>query len=374
VTRPHLSPAALGRNPSKGDVVLAVLGSFVLAAVSSAVVERPRHKNEKRVARPLWGLSLGAVTGISVLCAVLAMSLAVLPGAGAATAETPSTGAATSALLVSADPSVAQSIAAATHLEALPPNLSPPLTEVPNDTPYTCIDTPSASAPQSVCTLGDQSATRTVALFGDSHAWQWTQALAAVASQRDWKLVAYTKGGCPIYDVSAAVPASVVGSTNCTQWRAAVIAQLSTLRPALVIMSSQTKGFGTAKDMTETVNAVKADGSKVVWLEDTPSPGSNVPDCLSVHPTAIQKCAFSLTAGLYEPQTRTALNQAAARDGATLINPAPWLCTARVCPPVIGSTVTYFDDSHLSSTYAMMLVPELSSALAASMPLAATAG
>jgi hypothetical protein len=36
--------------------------------------------------------------------------------------------------------------------------------------------------------------------------------------------------------------------------------------------------------------------------------------------------------------------------------------------------VTYFDDSHLSSTYAMMLVPELSSALAASMPAATTAG
>jgi hypothetical protein len=331
--------------------------------------------SEKRATHTLRGLSLGTfLTALSMLCAVLVVSLAVLPGAGAAMVGAPSTGAATSALLVSATPSVAQSIAAGTQLKALPPGLSPPLADVPNDTPYTCIDTPSASAPQSVCTLGDRSATRTVALFGDSHAWQWTQALAAVASQRDWKLVAYTKGGCPVYDVSPAVPASQVGSTNCTQWRAAAIAQLSTLRPALVIMSSQTKGFGTAKGMTETVDAVKADGAKVVWLEDTPSPASNVPDCLSVHPTDIQKCAFSLTAGLYEPQTRTTLNQAAARAGATLINPAPWLCTARVCPPVIGNTVTYFDDSHLSSTYAMTLVPELSGALAASMPVATTAG
>jgi hypothetical protein len=332
--------------------------------------ENPQRKNDTRLARPLRAL----LTGLSVSWAVLVASLAVLPGAGAATVGAPPAGAATSAVLVSTTPSVAQSIAAATHIKALPPSLSPPLADVPNDTPYTCIDIPSASAPQSVCTLGDRSATRTVALFGDSHAWQWTQALAAVASQRDWKLVAYTKGGCPVYDVSAAVPASEVGSTNCTQWRAAVIAQLSTLRPALVIMSSQTKGFGTAKNMTETVDAVKTDGAKVVWLEDTPSPASNVPDCLSVHPTDIQKCAFSLTAGLYEPQTRTALNEAAARAGATLIDPAPWLCTARVCPPVIDNTVTYFDDSHLSSTYAMTLVPELSGALAASMPATTAAG
>lgn len=350
--------------------MLPVPGPFVSTAASHAAVERPFRKAKHLVARPWRGLLFGAVPmGISVLGAVLVVSLAMMPGAGAATLAAPSTRMATNAVLVSATPSVASGIAAATRLKALPPSLSPPLAAVPNDTPYTCIDSPSASAPQSVCTLGDKNATLTVALFGDSHAWQWTQALAAVAAQRGWKLVTYTKGGCPVEDVSASVPATVVGSTNCTQWRDAVIAQLSTLRPALVIMSSQTKGFGTAKDMTETVNAVKADGSKVVWLEDTPYPGFNVPDCLSVHPSDIQKCAYSLTTGLYEPQTRDALNQAAARDGATVINPAPWLCTARVCPPVIDDTVAYFDESHLSSSYAMTLVPELSGALAASMPL-----
>jgi hypothetical protein len=44
------------------------------------------------------------------------------------------------------------------------------------------------------------------------------------------------------------------------------------------------------------------------------------------------------------------------------------MCTAKFCPPIIGNTVVYFDESHLSSAYAIGLAPELSAALAASMP------
>jgi hypothetical protein len=321
--------------------------------------------------RPARVRRFGAnVVGASVVCVLLIITLGMAPRAEATTFGSSTM----TRVTAQGNSSLAHIIALSTRLKALPASLSPPLAQVPNDTPYSCIDSPSASSPQSVCTLGNVNATRTVVLFGDSHAWQWTPALVGVAVQDGWRLVTYTKGGCPVENVGANVPALDESSTNCAQWRSAAFAALSALRPALVIISSQTKAVSTAKDMTETVNKLRADGAKVVWLEDTPYPGFDVPVCLSRYETEIRKCSFSLTTGLYEPGVRDAVNQAAARAGAVLVDPTPWLCTRRVCPPIIGDTVVYFDESHLSSTYSMSLTPELSAALANVMAGASPAG
>jgi peptidoglycan/LPS O-acetylase OafA/YrhL len=370
-----LLPFAIDRTPTDPEILAALCGSFVLAMVTYALVERPLRRTQGLVARPERGLLFGAgLLATSVVCAFVVMALVVIPGAGAATVKASSLRHDGIVSLASSTSTLGASIAQGARLKALPANLTPPLADVPNDTPYTCIDSPSASAPQSVCQLGDANAAQTVVLFGDSHAWQWIPALGIVAAQRGWKLVTYTKGGCPVEDVPATVAALDESSTNCAQWRNAVFAKLSALRPELVIISSQTKGFATARDMTETVKQLESDGAKIVWLEDTPYPGFNVPDCLSDHPSKIQKCGYSLSAGLYEPTVRNALNRAATKSGALVINPSPWLCTGTTCPPIVGSTVVYFDESHLSSTYSMRLAPELSAALATSMPVPPPSG
>jgi hypothetical protein len=186
------------------------------------------------------------VVGTAVVCVLLIMTLGMAPAAEAMTVGA----LAVNRITVQGNSSLAHSI-------ALSARLSPPLAEVPNDTPYSCIDSPSASSPQSVCTLGDVNATKTVVLFGDSHAWQWMPALENVATQSGWRVVTYTKGGCPVENIGASVAALDESSTNCAQWRNAAFAALSTLRPALVIISSQTKAFATAKDMTQTVGNAK---------------------------------------------------------------------------------------------------------------------
>jgi hypothetical protein len=119
---------------------------------------------------------------------------------------------------------------------------------------------------------------------------------------------------------------------------------------------------------------LKADGSSIVWLEDTPFPAIDVPDCLSEHPTDIQQCSFALAAGLSTPTVRDALDRQAARAGALIIDPLPWLCTAAVCPPVISNTVVYFDAVHISEAYTRKLEPELSAALTRVMPRATPPG
>ena len=186
----------------------------------------------------------------------------------------------------------------------------------------------------------------------------------------------YAKEACPAEDITNP-SASYEASSNCAQWRDAVFARLSALRPAIVVMSSWILDFGplgpeiSAADTTATIGKLKADGSKVVYIEDTPTPGFSVLDCLSMNINDVQECSYSLTAGLTDPGTRNAVNQAAGQDGALVIDPMPWFCTTTVCPPVIGNTVVYFDKTHLSRSFTVTLAPELSTALSAVMPAAA---
>ena len=35
------------------------------------------------------------------------------------------------------------------------------------------------------------------------------------------------------------------------------------------------------------------EGSRTVWIEDTPYPGTNIPECLSAHANDIQRCSVS---------------------------------------------------------------------------------
>jgi hypothetical protein len=332
--------------------------SFILASISYAFVEQPFRNNVDLVNRPSRGLALGfGLIAISIVSAVLAMNLTTVPEAAGAPTNTSG--------------SIARQVVVGTRLHALPLGLSPPLEAVPTDSPYTCLSDLTARSPsrKDTCVLGDTTSSHTVVLFGDSKAWQWTTALAAVAREHGWKLVTFTKGDCPAEDVvTASEP-----SSHCAQWRNAVFTRLEKLRPAVVIISSYTREFVaqfpvTPDALSVTIARLKADGSSVVWLEDTPYPAIDVPDCLSEHPTAIQQCGFTLASGLSTPTVRAALDQQATRAGAFVIDPVPWLCTAEDCPPVISNTVVYFDATHISSAYARKLEPELSASLATVLP------
>jgi peptidoglycan/LPS O-acetylase OafA/YrhL len=356
-------PDFLGHVATNQQIVLALVGSFVVASVSYAVVEQPFRRNHNLTLYPRRGLRLGAgLVGISLLSAIMVMTFVDVPTAtGAAARQTAS---------------ISTSVALAAHLRSLPSNLSPPLADVPNGSPPACLATSHVDA-LVTCKLGDVRANHTVALFGDSHAWQWTRPLAAIASKRGWKLVTYTKGACPLDPNTFTSISSFYNFPTyagdfglyCEKWLTAVLARLATIRPELVIMSSLTYPFVTPTSLARTIDKVRADGSKVVWLQDTPLPlGPGVPACLSEHPNEIQLCGFSRAYGLRYPKLRDALLQAAVRAGAEVVHTVQWFCTATDCPPVIAGTVAYFDNSHVANAYALKLTDDLSTALATDLP------
>ena len=86
------------------------------------------------------------------------------------------------------------------------------------------------------------------------------------------------------------------------------------------------------------------------------SAASTAPDCLSAHLNDVAKCtqpaktavdAFGLGGEL------GAVQQA----GGRFVNITPLMCTATVCPPIIGNILVYRDDNHVTTTFAKWLAP-----------------
>jgi hypothetical protein len=115
--------------------------------------------------------------------------------------------------------------------------------------------------------------------------------------------------------------------------------------------------------MTDLVRALRGGGAKVVFLEDTPIPGFDVPNCLAQHPSDITACL--VTVQKKKVAERDIENRGALAGGAALVDPLPWLCAGSRCPPVVSGVVVYADDSHLTGTFSTLLAPFLGPALSA---------
>jgi peptidoglycan/LPS O-acetylase OafA/YrhL len=258
----------------------------------------------------------------------------------------------------------------ATQLQALPSNVTPSLSGAIKDLPeiHSCGAGYTQSVPKFPCgTFGDPAGTKTVVLMGDSHAGQWVPALSAVATAEHWKMDLFEKANCSpeIYSY----PVSQVGGlyTQCTTWRNDVFALVKQIRPDYVVIAGLTRTV--AKDgpqgMEAAVAALRESGAQVIFLEDTPYPQEEVPDCLAQHANNIQACALKVNDPYVQLNSRGRLNEitGAQTAGAKVIDPTPWFCTATVCPVVIDNIVVYIDNSHISATYSLKLAPVLQSAM-----------
>ena len=210
-------------------------------------------------------------------------------------------------------------------------------------------------------------------LFGDSHAAQWFPALNAIAKQRHWRLAVFTKGACSAADVMIYLPAVKRAYRECVRWRTTSLARIRQLHPALVVTSSNADGGDPqglsgsldskwTKAWSRTMQKLDGSGARVFYLNDTPWPKGDVPDCLAQHPRAVQQCAQSSKLATGSAR-RSMMARAVGKAGATVVDPMPWFCSLSSCPVVVGNILVYKDDSHISTVYARLLAPLLAERL-----------
>ncbi len=349
-----------GLSPAEGLAVLAV--SYAPAVLTHRLVERPFLRSRTLSRFPRKALALGgACTASSVVLGLALYALTpVVP-------EAPKTQVAGAAAL--RDGHTIQKSA-----DAVRP--APREAEKKENRPKMYADGCHLDLPESespACVYGNPSSDTTVVLFGDSHAMQWFPALDRLAEQRDWRLLGFSKSACPPADIKVYSAGLRREYRECEQWREKTLGRIvREENPDLVVTSmlnryrAREDGKGLPREESNevvvegyasTLRTLAKSGAPVAVVEDVPSPGKDVPECVSRSLDRLQKCAFPRKEALAGPR----VNVLAARqvEGTTLIDPTPVVCPEETCPAVIGDVLVYRNGAHLTGAYVETLVPWL---------------
>ncbi|QES52854.1 acyltransferase [Streptomyces venezuelae] len=215
------------------------------------------------------------------------------------------------------------------------------------------------------CLFGAVDSPDRIVLLGDSHAGQWFSPLLALASQRGWALQELVKQGCPLPELAVDSPQLGRAYRECDAWRADSLERLRQQpKPRLVVIASlnrYTEDTGLlARAWEKTLIPLRALGAPIVYVEDTPVPGTDIPACVSGSPGAPADCAFS-RAGSLLPDPLAQRIASGALPGVRSVGVNQVLCPGAgpTCPAVLDRILLYRDDAHLTNAAAVVLTARL---------------
>lgn len=223
------------------------------------------------------------------------------------------------------------------------------------------------------CTYGDETATRTIALAGGSHAEHWITALDLLGRTHHFKVVTYLKMGCPL--TTEEMPL-VMGDNRpypkCHQWNERVMPKLLADKPDYVFTTS-TRPWN-IKDgdvMPSTYLGIWETLSRhnipILAMRDTPwlvrdGEPYQPADCLAGGGDAIS-CGIERSKVLSDHNPT--LDYV---DRFPLLKPLDMtdaVCREDYCRVVEGNVLLYHDAHHISTTYMRTMTTELGRQIAA---------
>jgi len=227
---------------------------------------------------------------------------------------------------------------------------------------------------QPPCEYGDLSASKTVVLFGDSHAAQWFNPLVAAAVRTGWKVKAWTKTSCPAADVDIWYPPSKATYTQCQIWRSKILAAMIKDPPSAIIIGDYSRYFGWIEDrrtgavldddqaatdykdgLDRTVSKLAASGAKIFVIRDNPMMTPKYLDCLAYE----NDCATPQRQALAGMDADPSVFPAQAR----VIDFSEEICPDANCPATKDGKIIYQDNLHLAASYTATFEPEFENIL-----------
>ena len=108
--------------------------------------------------------------------------------------------------------------------------------------------------------------------------------------------------------------------------------------------------------LTRLVQQLRGTGAQVLVLGPIPDPHSAVPDCLSGHLDDATACSPPRSTAVNQPgiAAETAATKAGGGQYADLTE---LFCTADRCPVIVGNTLVYLDENHVTIEYSRLLAP-----------------
>jgi len=361
-----------------------VLVAIVLAAATQRWVEDPlRH-----------GRGIGTVTRRNLaLAGALTLTVATVSlGIGISSASALPTTVTTD---IDADERALREILAAsgaptdvgipaTQDRAVPNDLLPALADVAQDHPVPYVDGCHAKledAASGTCIYGDPNGRRTMILFGDSHALSWFPAIQRIAMASGWRLLDLTKAACQSVDFIPFNATLKRVYRECLTWRQAAFERIAEIRPDVVIVTNSKSLGGVVNEqgmalegadklqawragMALTLGRLDDLAGQVVVIADTPVAATDPAACLSRNPDSILACSTPYERAV-DQEWMSEERTAAAKGGASFVDPTPWVCPTTPCPPVLGNFLVMRDPGHLATYFAAAISDRLHTALRA---------
>jgi len=223
------------------------------------------------------------------------------------------------------------------------------------------------------CTYGDQSATRTIALAGGSHAEHWITALDTLGREHGFKVVTYLKMGCPL--TTETMPL-VMGDNRpypkCREWNTRVMARLIADHPDFVFTTSTRPWNIQPGDVMPSTyigiwKTLSDNGIPVLAMRDTPwlvrDGKPFLPaDCLAKGGDA-QSCGIARSKVLSD--RNQTLDFTRQFPSLRVLDMSDAVCRADECRAIEGNVLIYHDAHHISATYMRTMAPELGRQLGA---------
>ncbi|HEX8208053.1 MAG TPA: SGNH hydrolase domain-containing protein [Solirubrobacteraceae bacterium] len=225
----------------------------------------------------------------------------------------------------------------------------------------------------SPCAFGvaPDQAEETVALIGDSHAAHWRAAIDAVVKAKHWTGVSMTKAGCPLSTAVSDIPEP--GKTKCIRWKRQLFRWFGR-HPEVrtVIVSNHTGGkvvgaggrhySAHVRGYGEALQKLPPTVERIISIRDTPRITSNTYPCIERaarrRKPAGPACALPRRWALRpDPAKRAAF--ALDPHRVQLVDLTRFMCSERLCLPVIGGALVNKDQTHLTRVFATSLGPYL---------------
>ena len=242
------------------------------------------------------------------------------------------------------------------------------------------------------CSFGAGSPSKTFVLLGDSHADEWSTPLAALADSEGWRMVTYLKSSCAV----AKIPVFNIRlhriSSECAIWRSQALDSIVRLGPAAVIVVEFSSGYiqGPHSDLGEhavdlttwsaglenSLRQLQAAGIPVILVRDSPTPATNIRNCLSYadwRGVPESHCATPRSLAVSSTITDAERSVAEAVPGVRFVDFSSIFCDRTSCPAVRGGIIVYRDRDHLTTSYAKNLAQPLKELLLPMMNSEATA-
>jgi peptidoglycan/LPS O-acetylase OafA/YrhL len=355
-----------GRELTLGQNLLLCVVALVLAAATFQLLEDPvRDSTFLKRQSPFVSVALGAVL------VVLSFGVADRMGASHAVSEKTQDYVAGSMEFPTTD-QVIRAVAEGVNVKTWPEQPA----RIRNPAYSKECDVTRKDTTSSVCAHGDPNATRTVVVYGDSHAAMWIPSLDAIGKQEHWRVVQLTKPACPVPDFPVYSGALRREYTECEQYRTFALAQIEQIHPDVVILSSAVKDVTLAIDgksrregvdeawetgLASTIDRIKPHTGRIVVIGDMAYPAEPGIDCLTAHPGDVPACNTPLDEAVYRDHNAME-RRVATEHGAEYVDVIPWLCTDSVCPAVVGGLATHRDAYHVAENYAVWLSQALGTA------------